>query len=200
MGRKPWPILLRTPSSVSCCVSTMGVSRRKSVALHFARASNSSRPSLARSMCRRSPTSSNSRPECCRRVASRPPISASSRLMRRSTATGAMRSRRASTASSLRRLRPASAQSSPTRTSVLRSRRRCSPSRSCARSTLPRSATTCRRRDLQRVLDAPPDAPSDVDGRRPQPAAAGGRPAALFRFASHRLEVTDEFAALRPPR
>ena len=28
----------------------------------------------------------------------------------------------------------------------------------------------------------------------------GGRPAALFRFASSRLEVTDEFAALRPPR
>jgi 8-oxo-dGTP diphosphatase len=27
-----------------------------------------------------------------------------------------------------------------------------------------------------------------------------GRPAALFRFASQRLEVTDEFAALRPPR
>jgi 8-oxo-dGTP diphosphatase len=38
-----------------------------------------------------------------------------------------------------------------------------------------------------------------VDGRRP-PGAAGGRPAALFRFAAHRLEVTDEFAALRPPR
>ncbi|MDX6485750.1 MAG: hypothetical protein QOF43_903, partial [Gaiellaceae bacterium] len=27
-----------------------------------------------------------------------------------------------------------------------------------------------------------------------------GRPAALFRFASNQLEVTDEFAALRPPR
>ncbi len=38
-----------------------------------------------------------------------------------------------------------------------------------------------------------------VDGRRP-PGRAGGRPAALFRFASDRLEVTDEFAALRPPR
>ena len=32
------------------------------------------------------------------------------------------------------------------------------------------------------------------------PGRAGGRPAALFRFASQRLEVTDEFAALRPPR
>jgi ADP-ribose pyrophosphatase YjhB (NUDIX family) len=30
------------------------------------------------------------------------------------------------------------------------------------------------------------------------PGRAGGRPAALFRFASPRLEVTDEFAALRP--
>jgi ADP-ribose pyrophosphatase YjhB (NUDIX family) len=38
-----------------------------------------------------------------------------------------------------------------------------------------------------------------VDGRR-APGRAGGRPAALFRFASNHLEVTDEFAALRPPR
>ena len=38
-----------------------------------------------------------------------------------------------------------------------------------------------------------------VDGRR-APGRTGGRPAALFRFASNRLEVTDEFAALRPPR
>jgi ADP-ribose pyrophosphatase YjhB (NUDIX family) len=38
-----------------------------------------------------------------------------------------------------------------------------------------------------------------VDGRR-APGRAGGRPAALFRFASTQLEVTDEFAALRPPR
>jgi ADP-ribose pyrophosphatase YjhB (NUDIX family) len=38
-----------------------------------------------------------------------------------------------------------------------------------------------------------------VEGRR-APGRAGGRPAALFRFASDCLEVTDEFAALRPPR
>jgi ADP-ribose pyrophosphatase YjhB (NUDIX family) len=38
-----------------------------------------------------------------------------------------------------------------------------------------------------------------VGGRR-APGRAGGRPAALFRFVSQRLEVTDEFAALRPPR
>jgi 8-oxo-dGTP diphosphatase len=31
------------------------------------------------------------------------------------------------------------------------------------------------------------------------PGRAGGRPAALFHFASQQLEVTDEFAALRPP-
>ncbi len=37
-----------------------------------------------------------------------------------------------------------------------------------------------------------------VDGRR-APGRSGGRPAALFRFAATRLEVTDEFAALRPP-
>ncbi len=38
-----------------------------------------------------------------------------------------------------------------------------------------------------------------VDGVR-APGRSGGRPAALFRFKSNRLEVTDEFAALRPPR
>jgi ADP-ribose pyrophosphatase YjhB (NUDIX family) len=38
-----------------------------------------------------------------------------------------------------------------------------------------------------------------VAGQR-APGRSGGRPAALFRFASNRLEVTDEFAALRPPR
>jgi ADP-ribose pyrophosphatase YjhB (NUDIX family) len=38
-----------------------------------------------------------------------------------------------------------------------------------------------------------------VEGLR-APGRSGGRPAALFRFASQRLEVTDEFAALRPPR
>jgi ADP-ribose pyrophosphatase YjhB (NUDIX family) len=38
-----------------------------------------------------------------------------------------------------------------------------------------------------------------VEGLRPS-GRAGGRPAALFRFASQRLEVTDAFATLRPPR
>ena len=38
-----------------------------------------------------------------------------------------------------------------------------------------------------------------IGERRPS-GRAGGRPAALFRFASQRLEVTDEFATLRPPR
>jgi len=38
-----------------------------------------------------------------------------------------------------------------------------------------------------------------AEGRR-EPGRTGGRPAALFRFASARLEVTHEFAALRPPR
>lgn len=37
-----------------------------------------------------------------------------------------------------------------------------------------------------------------LDGRR-APGRAGGRPAALFQFASRRLAITDEFAALRPP-
>jgi len=38
-----------------------------------------------------------------------------------------------------------------------------------------------------------------IEGLRPS-GRAGGRPAAVFRFASQRLEVTDAFATLRPPR
>ena len=36
--------------------------------------------------------------------------------------------------------------------------------------------------------------------RRRAPGPGGGRPAAVFRFRSNRLEITDEFAVLRPPR
>jgi len=36
-------------------------------------------------------------------------------------------------------------------------------------------------------------------GRRREPGPAGGRPATLYRFRSHELEVTDPFAVLRPP-
>jgi ADP-ribose pyrophosphatase YjhB (NUDIX family) len=36
-------------------------------------------------------------------------------------------------------------------------------------------------------------------GERRDPGRAGGRPAAVFRFRSRQLEVTDPFAALRPP-
>ena len=36
-------------------------------------------------------------------------------------------------------------------------------------------------------------------GERRAAGRGGGRPAAVFRFRSHRLEVTDEFAVLRPP-
>ena len=37
-------------------------------------------------------------------------------------------------------------------------------------------------------------------GRRREPGRTGGRPAALFRFRTPKLEVTDPFAVLRPPR
>jgi ADP-ribose pyrophosphatase YjhB (NUDIX family) len=37
-------------------------------------------------------------------------------------------------------------------------------------------------------------------GKSRAPGRAGGRPPALFRFRSQRLEVTDQFAVLRPPR
>jgi ADP-ribose pyrophosphatase YjhB (NUDIX family) len=36
-------------------------------------------------------------------------------------------------------------------------------------------------------------------GERREPGRAGGRPAAVFRFRSRALEVTDPFAVLRPP-
>jgi ADP-ribose pyrophosphatase YjhB (NUDIX family) len=37
-------------------------------------------------------------------------------------------------------------------------------------------------------------------GSKREPGRTGGRPAALFRFRSRKLEVTDPFAVLRPPR
>jgi ADP-ribose pyrophosphatase YjhB (NUDIX family) len=36
-------------------------------------------------------------------------------------------------------------------------------------------------------------------GERREPGRAGGRPAALYRFQARRLEITDQFAVLRPP-
>jgi ADP-ribose pyrophosphatase YjhB (NUDIX family) len=39
----------------------------------------------------------------------------------------------------------------------------------------------------------------EATGERREPGRAGGRPAALYRFRSRRLEITDAFAVLRPP-
>jgi len=39
----------------------------------------------------------------------------------------------------------------------------------------------------------------EATGERRAPGRGGGRPAAVFRFRSRSLEVTDEFAVLRPP-
>ena len=36
-------------------------------------------------------------------------------------------------------------------------------------------------------------------GERREPGRSGGRPAALYRFHTPRLEITDQFAVLRPP-
>jgi 8-oxo-dGTP diphosphatase len=36
-------------------------------------------------------------------------------------------------------------------------------------------------------------------GDRREPGPSGGRPAALYRFRARRLEITDQFAVLRPP-
>jgi ADP-ribose pyrophosphatase YjhB (NUDIX family) len=55
------------------------------------------------------------------------------------------------------------------------------------------SATNLQRVLLRRGVLEPTDE-SRAPGR------AGGRPAALFRFRRQRLEITDQFAVLRPPR
>ena len=54
------------------------------------------------------------------------------------------------------------------------------------------SATNLKRVLLRRGLLA-------ATGERRGPGRAGGRPAELFRFRSHELEVTDQFAVLKPP-
>jgi 8-oxo-dGTP diphosphatase len=54
------------------------------------------------------------------------------------------------------------------------------------------SATNLKRVLLRRDVLEP-------TGARREPGRSGGRPAELYRFRSHRLEITDPFAALRPP-
>jgi len=54
------------------------------------------------------------------------------------------------------------------------------------------STTNLQRVLVRRRLLAP------AGGRR-EPGPAGGRPAALYRFRSRTLEITDQFAVLRPP-
>jgi ADP-ribose pyrophosphatase YjhB (NUDIX family) len=51
--------------------------------------------------------------------------------------------------------------------------------------------------NLQRVLVR--RALLEETGERRQPGPAGGRPATVYRFRSRELEVTDQFAVLRPP-
>ena len=55
------------------------------------------------------------------------------------------------------------------------------------------SATNLQRVLLRRGVIEP-------TGERRASGRGGGRPAAVFRFRSRRLEVTDEFAVLRPPQ
>ena len=54
------------------------------------------------------------------------------------------------------------------------------------------SATNLQRVQLRRGVLEP-------TGERREPGRAGGRPAACYRFRSGRLEITDQFAVLRPP-
>jgi 8-oxo-dGTP diphosphatase len=51
--------------------------------------------------------------------------------------------------------------------------------------------------NLRRVLER--RGVLEATGERRAPGPEGGRPAAVYRFASHSLEVTDPFAVLRPP-
>ncbi len=54
------------------------------------------------------------------------------------------------------------------------------------------SATNLQRVLLRRGL-------LDPTGKRREPGPAGGRPAELYRFRTHTLSITDQFAVLRPP-
>jgi 8-oxo-dGTP diphosphatase len=56
----------------------------------------------------------------------------------------------------------------------------------------PVSATNLRRVLLRRGI-------IKQTGERRAPGSVGGRPAEVFRFRSRTLEITDPFAALRPP-
>ncbi len=68
-----------------------------------------------------------------------------------------------------------------------------------------RAPRPLRRRARARGLRDEPAADSraartlEPTGGRREPGRAGGRPAALYRFRVRRLEVTDQFAVLRPP-
>jgi ADP-ribose pyrophosphatase YjhB (NUDIX family) len=55
------------------------------------------------------------------------------------------------------------------------------------------SATNLQRVLLRRGVLVP-------TGERRAPGAAGGRPASLYRFETRELEITDQFAVLRPPQ
>ena len=51
--------------------------------------------------------------------------------------------------------------------------------------------------NLRRVLER--RGVLEATGERRAPGREGGRPAAVYRFASRELEVTDPFAVFRPP-
>ena len=74
---------------------------------------------------------------------------------------------------------------------------RRSRSPSYATSTAPRSATTSRRRTCSACSCA--GTCSSRPATRRESGPGGGRPAALFGFRAPELEITDQFAVLRPP-
>ena len=90
------------------------------------------------------------------------------------------------------------ARSSRTRTSASRSRR-ATLHHLRAPGPLPRGARARRLGD-EPPARAPAPPPARRHRRAPrEPGRAGGRPAALYRFRTRALEITDQFAVLRPP-
>ena len=141
-------------------------------------------PSGARS---RPPTSGSSPPTSTRRCRTTRPGTRSTRCRRWRSTTGRSRSPGVS----------GSGRSCRTRTSASRSRPETftiSQLRELYAAALghPVSTTNLQRVLLRRGLLEP-------TGERREPGPTGGRPAAVFRFRSRRLEITDQSAVLRPP-
>jgi 8-oxo-dGTP diphosphatase len=96
-----------------------------------------------------------------------------------------------------RRQGAAARPSCPTRTSASRSRPRRSRCRSCPAIYTAALGYPVDPTNLRRVLER--RGVLEPTGERRSSGPGGGRPAAVYRFGSRELSVTDPFAVLRPP-